>query len=57
MAGRMAEFRGVSEKFNVSLLSEDGGGSQRVICQVPSHMADRMHLRSPLSVPHLPQVS
>lgn len=31
----MVDFKGVSEKFNVRLASEDGsGGSERVVCQI-----------------------
>ena len=57
----MAEFKGVSEKFHVSLLSEDGGTSQRVICQVlqlHGWKADRqLPIRAPAVTSALPMLS
>ena len=46
------EFKGVAEKFPVSLVSDDGGSSQRVTCQVRLDCRDAPQCHSGRDSPH-----
>lgn len=46
------EFKGVAEKFSVSLVSDDGGSSQRVTCQARLGSRYALHSRYERDSPH-----